>query len=307
MSARLFRPDNPLLPNYKYVPIGYHGRASSIRVSGTRSAAPTASASPPPRRADLRPVAQRSITSWSSASGSGRAIALGEPIPIDDAAEHIAGFCLLNDWSARDIQGWEYQPLGPFLAKSFCTTISPWIVTPEALAPFRVAQPPRPDGDPAAAPLSARRSGSGARRARYRARGAAAHPGISGGRACRRTALGQQHATPVLDRRADRRSPQQQRLQSAARRSVRLGHDLGADTGRPRQPARDHRRRAPSARLGEGDAPVPAGRRRGDLPRPRAARRLCVDRIRRGAGTNYRGRRSSWRSANPIGQSPRPL
>jgi fumarylacetoacetase len=76
----------------------------------------------------------------------------GEPIPIADAAEHIAGFCLLNDWSARDIQAWESQPLGPFLAKSFQTSISPWIVTPEALAPFRVAQPPRPEGDPAPLP-----------------------------------------------------------------------------------------------------------------------------------------------------------
>src|SRR5207253_7097007 len=74
--------------------------------------------------------------------------ALGEPIPIADAVNHIAGFCLLNDWSARDIQGWEYQPLGPFLGKSFCTTISPWVVMPEALAPFRIPQPSRPEGDP---------------------------------------------------------------------------------------------------------------------------------------------------------------
>ncbi len=78
--------------------------------------------------------------------------ALGEPIPIGAADDHIAGFCLLNDWSARDVQGWEYQPLGPFLAKSFHTTISPWVVTPEAMAPFRIAQPPRPDGDPAPLP-----------------------------------------------------------------------------------------------------------------------------------------------------------
>jgi fumarylacetoacetase len=83
----------------------------------------------------------------------GPANALGEPLPIAQAADRIAGFCLLNDWSARDIQGWEYQPLGPFLAKSFITTISPWILTPKALAPFRLAQPARPDGDPAPMPI----------------------------------------------------------------------------------------------------------------------------------------------------------
>src|SRR5271166_6263914 len=118
-TGRLFRPDNPLLPNYKYVPVAYHGRASSVCVSG----APV-----------MRPHALR------------------HPIRIADAASHIAGFCLLNDWSARDVQGWEYQPLGPFLAKGFMTSISPWMVTPEALAPFRLAQPPRPEGDPAPLP-----------------------------------------------------------------------------------------------------------------------------------------------------------
>ena len=149
--GRLMRPDTPLLPNYKWVPIGYHGRASSIRPSG-------------PGGSDVRrPKGQRKPASESEPSyGPSRNLdyelelgiwigpgnALGTTIPIAEAAQHIAGYCLLNDWSARDIQGWEYQPLGPFLAKSFCTTISPWIITPEAMAPFRAPQPPRPSGDP---------------------------------------------------------------------------------------------------------------------------------------------------------------
>ena len=151
-AGKLFRPDNPLLANYKYVPIGYHGRASSITVSGATL---------------RRPNGQRKAASETAPSfGSSRSLdyelelgvwigpgnALGASIPIADAANHIAGFCLLNDWSARDIQGWEYQPLGPFLGKSFLTTISPWVVTPEALAPFRMAQAPRPAGDPAPLP-----------------------------------------------------------------------------------------------------------------------------------------------------------
>ena len=147
----LMRPDAPLTPNYKYLPIGYHGRASSLttaadirRPNGQRKpAAEPAPSYGPSRNLDF----ELELGIW---IGPGNA--LGTPIPIADAAQHIAGYCLLNDWSARDIQGWEYQPLGPFLAKSFCTTISPWIVTPEALAPFRLPQPPRPDGDPAPLP-----------------------------------------------------------------------------------------------------------------------------------------------------------
>ena len=150
--GRQFRPDNPLLPNYKYVPIGYHGRSSSIGVSGSTVRRPSGQRKPatetvptfgPCRNLDF----ELELGVW---IGPGNP--LGSPIAIADAASHIAGFCLLNDWSARDIQGWEYQPLGPFLAKSFATTISPWVVTPEALAPFRIPQPPRPDGDPAPLP-----------------------------------------------------------------------------------------------------------------------------------------------------------
>ena len=147
--GRLFRPDSPLMPNYKWVPIGYHGRASSVRVSGvpvrrpngqTKASDAVVPAFGPSCRLDY----ELEMGVW---VGTGNE--LGTPIPIGEAPSHIAGYCLLNDWSARDIQAWEYQPLGPFLAKNFATTISPWIVTPEALAPFRVAQAPRPTGDPA--------------------------------------------------------------------------------------------------------------------------------------------------------------
>src|SRR5437899_2414020 len=147
-AGKLFRPDNPLLPNYKYVPIGYHGRASSIGASGAELRRPNGQ----------RRVASEAVPSFGPSRSLdyelelgvwiGPGNALGTPIAIAEAANHIAGFCLLNDWSARDIQGWEYQPLGPFLGKSFATTISPWVVTAEALAPFRVAQAARPDGDP---------------------------------------------------------------------------------------------------------------------------------------------------------------
>jgi len=143
-----FRPDNPLLPNYKYVPIGYHGRASSVLASGAgirrpngqrKPATETAPSFGPSRNLDY----ELELGLWIGAGNE-----LGSPIPIGAADEHLFGYCLLNDWSARDVQAWEYQPLGPFLAKNFGTTISPWIITPEALAPFRVAQAPRPEGDP---------------------------------------------------------------------------------------------------------------------------------------------------------------
>lgn len=150
--GRQFRPDNPLLPNYKYVPIGYHGRASSIRPSGVPLVRPKGQRKPPEADAPIYSPSVRLDYELELGIWIGAGNALGEPIPIAGAADHIAGFCLLNDWSARDLQAWEYQPLGPFLAKNFHTTISPWVVTPEALAPFRVAQPPRPEGDPAPLP-----------------------------------------------------------------------------------------------------------------------------------------------------------
>ena len=144
----LFRPDNPLLPNYKHVPIGYHGRASSIRPSGTPVKRPSGQTKAPDAELPSFGPSKRLDFELELGIWVGPGNALGQTIPIDKAAQHIAGFCLLNDWSARDFQAWEYQPLGPFLAKNFLTTISPWIITPEAMAPFRMAQAPRPEGDP---------------------------------------------------------------------------------------------------------------------------------------------------------------
>ncbi|RPF72280.1 fumarylacetoacetase [Aurantiacibacter spongiae] len=155
----LFRPDNPLLPNYKHVPIGYHGRSSSIRVSGTEVKRPTGQKKPAEDGGDpgFGP-SERLDYELEMAIWIGEGNALGEPIPIAEAGRHIAGISILNDWSARDIQAWEYQPLGPFLAKNFNSTVSPWVVTMDALAPFRVAQPERPEGDPLPLPYLLDRS-----------------------------------------------------------------------------------------------------------------------------------------------------
>jgi fumarylacetoacetase len=144
--GRQFRPDNPLLPNYKWIPIGYHGRSSSIGVSG---------------QSFQRPQGQRAGSAGNPTVGPssrldyelemgifiGTGNSPGTPIPLAEAENHVFGLCLLNDWSARDLQAWEYQPLGPFLAKNFATTISPWVVTLQALAPFRVPFS-RPESDP---------------------------------------------------------------------------------------------------------------------------------------------------------------
>jgi fumarylacetoacetase len=151
----MFRPDNPLLPNYKWVPIAYHGRASTIVVSGTSIVRPCGqtkaddSAQPvfgPTRRLDYELEVGMFVGAGNRA---------GEPIPIAEAEGRIFGLCLVNDWSARDIQAWEYQPLGPFLAKNFLTSVSPWVVTMEALAPFRVGAFVRPEGDPSPLPYLA--------------------------------------------------------------------------------------------------------------------------------------------------------
>lgn len=147
----MMRPDNPLLPNYKYVPIGYHGRASSIVVSGTEVHRPSGQV----RDEGAEPVfgpTQRLDYELEVGFFVGRSNAQGEPVPIEHAGARLFGLCLLNDWSARDVQAWEYQPLGPFLAKNFSSTISPWVVTMEALAPFRTPAFPRPSGDPAPLP-----------------------------------------------------------------------------------------------------------------------------------------------------------
>ncbi len=159
--GRMLRPDNPLMPNYKYVPVAYHGRASTVVVSDEPC---------------IRPVGQRRGDDGEPVFGPtgafdfetemgfyvGPGNARSQPISIDEAEDHIFGLCLLNDWSARDIQAWEYQPLGPFLAKSFVTHVSPWVVTLDALAPFRCAALDRPEGDPAPLPyLSSPRNETG--------------------------------------------------------------------------------------------------------------------------------------------------
>ncbi|HSZ92065.1 MAG TPA: fumarylacetoacetase [Acetobacteraceae bacterium] len=151
-GGQISRPDNPLMPNYKYVPVAYHSRASSVRPSGEDVRRPNGQ----------RKLPNEAMPTFGPCRNLDYELELGvwighgnrqdEAIPIGQAAQHIAGFCLLNDWSARDIQSWESQPLGPFLGKSFRTSVSPWIITSEALEPFRIAQPARPDGDPA--PLS---------------------------------------------------------------------------------------------------------------------------------------------------------
>jgi fumarylacetoacetase len=147
--GRLFRPENPLLPNYKYVPIGYHGRASSIVPSGTPVTRPTGQTRPatPDGTPDFQPTKSLDYE-LELALYIGQPNTLGTPIPINKAAQHIFGVSLLNDWSARDLQSWESQPLGPFLAKNFATTISPWITPMAALEPFRAAAAPRPADDP---------------------------------------------------------------------------------------------------------------------------------------------------------------
>ena len=144
----MFRPDNPLLPNYKWVPIGYHGRSSSIVVSGFPVRRPHGQLKAPDADAPTFEASRSLDYELELGFFIGGKNALGEAVPAVGAASRIFGCCLLNDWSARDVQSWEYQPLGPFLAKNFATSISPWVVTTDALVPFRVPPPERPVGDP---------------------------------------------------------------------------------------------------------------------------------------------------------------
>jgi fumarylacetoacetase len=148
----MFRPDNPLLPNYKWVPIGYHGRSSSIVPSGTRVRRPRGQLKDPAAEAPVFAASRALDYEMEMGCFVGRGNLLGEAVPLEQAEQHLFGLCLVNDWSARDIQTWEYQPLGPFLAKNFATTISPWVVTLEALEPFRTRAYERPSGDPAPLP-----------------------------------------------------------------------------------------------------------------------------------------------------------
>ena len=144
----MFRPDNPLLPNYKWLPVGYHGRASSIVVSGTAIRRPWGQTTDQPAGPPSFTPSRRLDYELELGAFLGPGNEMGAPIPAAQANDHLFGVCLLNDWSARDIQTWEYQPLGPFLAKNFATSISPWVITMEALEPFRRAPEPRLPADP---------------------------------------------------------------------------------------------------------------------------------------------------------------
>jgi fumarylacetoacetase len=157
--GKLFRPDNPLLPNYKYVPIGYHGRASSINVSGTNFKRPLGQILPPGQETPVFAPSKRLDYELELAAYISASNVQGEPIAMADAEDALFGLGLFNDWSARDVQAWEYQPLGPFLAKSFASTVSKWIVTMEALAPFRVPFT-RPADDPQPLPYLASEANS---------------------------------------------------------------------------------------------------------------------------------------------------
>jgi fumarylacetoacetase len=150
--GKLFRPNNPLLPNYKYVPIAYHGRASSIVPSGTPIKRPLGQRKSPEEQIPCFGPSQQLDYELEVGFFVGVGNELGQSIPITKAEDYIFGLCLVNDWSARDIQAWEYQPLGPFLAKNFATTISPWVVTLEALAPFRCPAFRRTEDEPAPLP-----------------------------------------------------------------------------------------------------------------------------------------------------------
>ena len=145
--GKLLRPDNPLLPNYKWIPIGYHGRSSSIGISGQELRRPVSQVMRPGATAPVLAASARMDYELEMGIFIGPGNALGEPVSMVQAEQHVFGVCLFNDWSARDVQGWEYQPLGPFLAKNFASTLSPWIVTMEALAPYRQAWT-RAEGDP---------------------------------------------------------------------------------------------------------------------------------------------------------------
>ena len=148
----MFRPDNPLFPNYKWIPIGYHGRSSSIVPSGTPIRRPRGQTKPQgavdPAYGPSRSLDYEMEVGCFVGDGN----PMGQPVPLARAAGPSFGLCLVNDWSARDVQSWEYQPLGPFLAKNFATSVSPWVVTLEALEPFRVPASARPEGDPAPLP-----------------------------------------------------------------------------------------------------------------------------------------------------------
>jgi len=162
----MFRPDNPLLPNYKHLPVGYHGRASSVVVSGTRVRRPRGQTRPKDEEPPVFGPSRLLDYELEVGCFIGGGNALGEPVGIEEAPSRVFGLCLVNDWSARDVQKWEYQPLGPFNSKNFATTVSPWVVTLDALAPFRRGGPARGAGDPELLEYLRAREGGEAKAAR---------------------------------------------------------------------------------------------------------------------------------------------
>ena len=279
--GKLFRPDNPLLPNYKWVPIGYHGRASSIVVSGhpirrphgqSKDADAATPSFGPTRRLDYELELGAFI---------GEGNVLGEPIAIDGAASHVFGLVLFNDWTARDVQAWEYQPLGPFLSKNFASTVSPWIVTLEALAPFR-APFVRSAGDPAPLPYldSAADRATGVFDITLEVWLQTAAMRDSGVPATRLMSSNFRDSYWTLG--AVDRASHDHRLQPAAGRSPRHRDAIGAGPRPGRFDARTFERRARSAAIAERrDAHVPARRRYGHPARLLRAARRAADRLRR--------------------------
>ena len=252
--GKQFRPDNPLLPNYKYVPIGYHGRASSVRASGEPVIRPSGQRKAPDADAPEYGPSRRLDYELELGIWIGEGNELGSPIPIGEAADHIAGYCLLNDWSARDLQAWEYQPLGPFLAKNFLTSVSAWVVSPQALEPFRKPMPPRPHGDPEPLPYLDDPADRRKRRAGDPARSHAddREDACRGPRAAHPVArLGRRG--DVLERGTDRRAPQLERLQPSARRPDRHRHAVDRQRQRPRLAARDQPGRQAADPLPSGE------------------------------------------------------
>ena len=235
--GRMFRPDSPLLPNYKWMPIAYHGRSSSIIVSGTGIHRPSGQIA-----GQEAPVFSRSARlDYEAEIGAflGPGNPMGQPIPIAEAEDHLFGVCLLNDWSARDIQAWEYQPLGPFLAKNFATSISPWIVTREALEPFRCPVAPRPEGDPE--PLPHLRASGGPYRHYFA--GVVAIPTDAGHTTGTLTDKPERLSPALLDSGPDDRASHLERLPDSTRRPDRQRYCIRTGETQSRVPARNDLRR----------------------------------------------------------------
>ena len=265
--GRMFRPDNPLLPNFKWIPIGYHGRSSTIGVSGQRFHRPMgqtmrSGADKPDFGPSKRLDYELELGVFVGPGNDD-----GSPIAITNAEAHVFGLCLFNDWSARDIQPWEYQPLGPFLAKNFASTLSPWIVTLEALAPFRTAWT-RPEGDPAPMPYldapTLRSTGAfdiHLETSLATAKSEAAHAVPS-----RLSRGNYRHA--YWDCLADGGASHRQRLRAATGRPVRHRHAVGSVTGRGGFADGVVRGREAAADAVERRDPhLPRGRRHRDLSR----------------------------------------